>query len=61
MDAASQQVQFNQFPFQPTKLDLDWAVWAYIFIFSTSIGSAILYRMFACCTERSSKDAFIGV
>lgn len=57
MDAASQQVQFNAWPLQMTKLDLDWAVWAYIFIFSASIGTAILYRLFACCTERSSKDA----
>lgn len=54
-------VQFNNFPFQKTKPELDWAVWAYLFIFSTVIGSALLYRMFACCTERDSEDAYIGV
>lgn len=52
-------VQFNSFPFQKTKLDLDWAVWAYIFFFSVTLGSALVYRVFACCTERSSKDAFL--
>lgn len=49
-------VPFNPFPFQKTKRDLDWAVFMYIFIFGTVVGSALLYRIFDYCMDRTSKD-----
>lgn len=49
----------NPFPFQKTKADLDWAVFMYIFVFASFIGSVLLYRIFTCCVERSSKDVMV--
>lgn len=56
MDA---QVQFNSFPLQLTKADLDWAVFMYIFIFGVIIGSALLYRIVSCCVERGSREVMV--
>lgn len=49
----------NDFPFQKTKHDLDWAFFMYIFIFATIVGSLFMYRIFVCCVERSSKDVVL--
>lgn len=54
--AAQTQTQFNSFPLQPTAMDLDWAVFMYIFIFGVAIGSALLYRIVTCCVERGSRN-----
>lgn len=58
--AAAPTPTINGFPFQKTKADLDWAVFMYLFIFATVVGSIFLYRIFACCMARSNKDdAFV--
>lgn len=49
----------NPWPLQKTKAELDWAVFMYIFIFGTVVGSILLYRIFSCCMERSSKDVLV--
>lgn len=47
------------FPLQKTKADLDWAVFMYIFIAGTVVGSVFLYRIVSCCVERGSKDVMV--
>lgn len=59
MAMAATATPINNFPFQKTKLDLDWAVFMYMFILSATIGSIFLYRIFVCCVERSSKDVLV--
>lgn len=54
MDAT--QIQFNSFPFQKTKHDLDWAVFMYLFIFGVMFGSALLYRLCHCFSDRVAFD-----
>lgn len=55
MDAQTQ-MQFNSFPFQKTLAELDWAVFMYIFIVGTVIGSVLLYRIVSCCVEGRSRN-----
>lgn len=53
---AQSQIQFNSWPLQPTKVDLDWTAFALIFIFGASIGAVVLYRFVTCCVEHSTDE-----
>jgi len=46
----------HSFPLQRTKDELDWAVFMYLFVFATVVGSTVLYRVFVCYTARSDRD-----
>lgn len=48
--------KFNSWPFQPTKKDLDWAVFMYLFIFGVICGTIILGRIMTACMDRNSKE-----
>lgn len=52
----TQQPKFNSWPLQPTKKDLDWAVFMYLFIIGVVLGTILLGKIMTVCVERNSTE-----